>query len=73
MILKSALSEGSKFPIFRIDFNFFVPHLGVELSEPITECLQLIRTEAFHLSLYVLESTHLQLHYQITPERNSAK
>jgi hypothetical protein len=73
MILKSALSEGSKFPIFRVGLNLLVPHFGVKLYVPIAESLQLIQAEAFHLSLYVLESTHLQLHYQITPERNSAK
>jgi hypothetical protein len=70
MISKSALSEGPKFPIFRIGLNLLVPHFGVKLYAPITECLQLVQAEAFHLSLYVLDSTHLKLHYQITPHRD---
>jgi len=65
VILQSALSEGTQFPVFRVRLNLVVPNLGVELSEPVAEGLQLVMAEAFHLSLYVLDSAHLRLHSRI--------
>ena len=67
MILQSALSEGTQSPVFRVRPNLVVPGLGVELSEPVAKGLQLVLAEAFHLSLYVLDSAHLRLHSQNTP------
>ena len=70
MITKSALRKGLELPICRVGLNLGVPHLGIKPREPIAKVLQLFDTEAFHLSLYALDSTHLKLHSQITPNRD---
>ena len=65
MITKSALRKGLELPICRVGLNLGVPHLGIKPCEPIAKVLQLFDTEAFHLSLYALDSTHLKLQYTL--------